>query len=208
MRRDDDGFDREIDVALARYAAEPRAGLEQRVLANLRAAERERDVARGWWRPTLGALAAAILITAISLIWRPASKAPIGATTSGAAPEEVANSSRTAIAAPSDLEKPRLQIGRSQERVRSSGHTTSTLVSPRAAQELPRTETAHDIAPRLEQFPAPEPLSEQEKLLVRFVQEDPSEAALVAQARTERLQREEDEMKALRSGEDSEQQQR
>ena len=39
--------------------------------------------------------------------------------------------------------------------------------------------------PRLDQFPSPRALSEQEKLLVRYVHEFPEEAVLIAQAQAE-----------------------
>ena len=44
-------------------------------------------------------------------------------------------------------------------------------------------------APKLEQFPSPQPLSEQEKILARYVNTYPEHAALIAQARTEELRR-------------------
>src|SRR5579862_4281610 len=54
--------DRALDAALAKYAAEPRAGLEERVLANLRA-ETARGTERAWWRwGALASVAAALLI--------------------------------------------------------------------------------------------------------------------------------------------------
>jgi len=67
----DENSDRDLDAALATYATiEPRAGLEQRVLANLRA-ERQRLAARGWRRwPALVALAVAVLIAVVSASWR------------------------------------------------------------------------------------------------------------------------------------------
>ena len=40
-------------------------------------------------------------------------------------------------------------------------------------------------APRLEQFPSPQPLSEQEQILARYIQQFPREAVLVAQAQTQ-----------------------
>jgi len=42
-------------------------------------------------------------------------------------------------------------------------------------------------APRLKQFPSPRPLSEQEKLLVRYVNESPSDAVLIAKEQAARL---------------------
>jgi hypothetical protein len=44
--------------------------------------------------------------------------------------------------------------------------------------------------PKLEQFPAPQPLSEQEKLLQAYVAKYPEQAGLVARARTEELRQE------------------
>jgi hypothetical protein len=44
-------------------------------------------------------------------------------------------------------------------------------------------------APKLDQFPSPQPLSEQEKILARYVANYPKHAALIAQARTEQLRR-------------------
>src|ERR1700674_4092802 len=65
-----DALDRQLDAALARYAAvEPRVGLEERILANLRA-QRKHDPARGWWRwAAVGALAVVIILV-LFLSWR------------------------------------------------------------------------------------------------------------------------------------------
>src|ERR1700730_19014571 len=74
-----DALDRELDAALAQYgAAEPRAGLEQRVLTNLQA-ERENIASRTWWRwPVTVALAAAVTIAVgASLMWKPARTSPV-----------------------------------------------------------------------------------------------------------------------------------
>src|ERR1700730_4043155 len=74
-----DALDRELDAALAQYgAAEPRAGLEQRVLTNLQA-EREKIASRTWWRwPVTVALAAAVTIAVgMSLTWRSGKTSPV-----------------------------------------------------------------------------------------------------------------------------------
>jgi hypothetical protein len=65
----------------------------------------------------------------------------------------------------------------------------------RSSVHLRRTEKAAE--PKLDVFPSPLPLSEQEKMLASYVAEYPKEAALIARLRTEALQREfEEEMRA------------
>ena len=60
-------LDEQLDAILAKYAAvEPRTGLDERILANLKS--RERASAPVAWPRWAGALAAALLV-AISLLW-------------------------------------------------------------------------------------------------------------------------------------------
>src|SRR5678816_2119418 len=67
-----DELDRALDAALAKYAAVvPRAGLEERVLANLRI-EQSREATHGWWRWTLAAALAIVVVVAVALSWRSA----------------------------------------------------------------------------------------------------------------------------------------
>jgi hypothetical protein len=55
--------------------------------------------------------------------------------------------------------------------------------------------------PKLDQFPSPRPLSEQEKLLQSYVAEYPERAVLIARARTEALRQDQlEEMKGFPSG--------
>src|ERR1700757_4524333 len=67
--RNQDELDRALDAALAKYVAEPRAGLEERVLANLRA-ETARGAERAWWRWGVLAFVAAALLFALGLSGR------------------------------------------------------------------------------------------------------------------------------------------
>ncbi len=55
-------------------------------------------------------------------------------------------------------------------------------------------EVVASASPRLDQFPSPRPLSEQEKILLDYVGRFPDEAARVADAQTALAQREELEM--------------
>jgi hypothetical protein len=65
-----DEFDRMLDAALAKYAAvEPRTGLEERVLANLRA-EQARVPDQAWWRWSAIAAVAAVVVVAVALSLR------------------------------------------------------------------------------------------------------------------------------------------
>ena len=65
----EDELDRMLNAALAKYAAvEPRAGLEDRILAKLRADE-EPSVGRAWWQWGLAGAVAVIVIVGV-LAWR------------------------------------------------------------------------------------------------------------------------------------------
>jgi hypothetical protein len=166
-----DALDRELDIALAQFAAvEPRAGLEDRVLANLRI-EQGRAPEPSWWRwPALAALAAVLLVT-VSLVWRSAKPKPditvqhppkathfdahvAGNRGGGSVPHQEAGSKR-------------------RPKPPAVSHAVPEIAS----------------AAKLDQFPSPQPLSEQESILARYVTKYPEHAALIAQARTEELRR-------------------
>ena len=73
----DDVLDRQLDAALSKFAAvEPRAGLEARVLANLRI-ERERATRHSWWRWPAEAALAAVIAVAVSLVWKSGKSTPV-----------------------------------------------------------------------------------------------------------------------------------
>ncbi len=48
-------------------------------------------------------------------------------------------------------------------------------------------------SPKLDQFPSPQPLSEQEKILTNYVAQYPEHAVLIARARSEDLRRDAEE---------------
>ncbi len=164
---DHDGLERELDAALANYAAaEPRAGIEERILANLRV--QDHAVRRPWWGwPAIGALAAVVVVVGLLLTVRfgkPATNvaghhSPVfPAVTPPAAGSQSADNERPSGAAPALRKKP-----------------------VRVAVQYPENENAS--APKLEVFPSPQPLSEQEKMLVAYVAQHRQQAVLIAQAR-------------------------
>jgi hypothetical protein len=190
-----DALDREIDAALAQYGAvEPRAGLEQRVLTNLQA-EREKIASRSWWRwPATVALALAAAVTIAvggSRMWRSAKTPPV------------------------------VSLDRPPTSVESGGQDGPILAGdvrnpPPLISSARRNETNRDrrrqptvaAGPKLEQFPSPQPMSEQEKILAIYVAQYPEHAALIAEARTEALKkdrREEEETGASTGDRDSRQ---
>ncbi len=168
-----DELDRALDAALAKYAAaEPRAGLEERVLANLRA-ERSRTLGRAWWRWSAMAAVAAIVIVTVTLAWRSERTSPKVATHPA-----FTNGGQT---------RATTQVATTGVRKRAHRRAAGTMQRT-AALHAESSEMAGN--PKLEQFPAPRPLSEQEELLQAYIARYPEQAVLVAKARTEELRQE------------------
>jgi hypothetical protein len=161
-----DSLDRELDAALAKYAlAEPRAGLEERVLASLRA--RRKHAAPGWLRWTAAAAFAATMILVVASLTGKMGQRVLGIAEHPApvmAQKIVPSGVEVADLHPTGVRKPTVRVA----------HRPPTMVVS---------------VPRLEQFPSPQPLSEQEAILARYVSRYPEHAALIAQARTEELRR-------------------
>jgi hypothetical protein len=178
MKRESD-VEQWLESALGKYGkAEPRVGLETRVLANLRAEQGRIASQRRWWWAGMAA-ALAVLVAAV---WVGRSVIP------GNRPD----SARTSTAGQSPT-KPR-------EEARGVQPTPAVRVAhpPREAAQRARTQLAiHNLeaatTPKLEQFPSPQPLNEQEQMLMSYVANYPETAALVAQARAEALQRDREE---------------
>jgi len=178
--------DRELDAALAKYAAvDPRAGLEERVLANLRV-EQERVPNHAWWSWSVAVALAAVVVAALIVGWRSGKSSPPVIVNHPSPLAPGANEPRTKVAA---------NGGANQVRPAGQG-------SKRAATVLrPQPTVVASVIPKLDQFPSPQPLSEQEKILQNYVAQYPEQALLLARARSEALRRDQiDEMQASPSG--------
>jgi hypothetical protein len=164
-----DKLDNVLDAALAKYSAvEPRTGLEERLLANLRA-EPARVPRRASWRLSLIATLAAIAIVAIVLALQ--SGRPLL--------PQVANH----IPTMPNLEqsKPRVapEVGETGARAHALGPAT------RRASRRVSKEAFPAANPKLDQFPSRQQLSEEELALARYVSQFPEEATLIARAQEE-----------------------
>jgi hypothetical protein len=168
---EDDALDRALNAGLAKYAAaEPRTGLEERILANLQAERGQSDDRAWWW----GAAAlATVLLVIVGLAWTTMRRAPLIARR----PAEVA---------------PHVQLPAPQ--IASIRPPAPNLMATSVAH---RSKPAARVNPKLDQFPSPQPLSEQEKILASYVDAYPEHAILLARARTEALRR--DQIEEMRS---------
>ena len=162
----DRDLDRKIDEALARYAAvEPREGFEQRVLANLRA--RQSSARRNLSRLVGTAFAAVVFGTLLfTLIQRRTEL------TSYRAAGQLNQARDRRVGAgrisPNDAEN-----GRAESRT-----TQVVAKNTRVRNQHPG---ASAFSREAGQFPSPQPLSEQEKLLVRYVEVNRQELELTSE---------------------------
>jgi hypothetical protein len=167
MDKEQGELDSALDAALAKYAAvEPRAGLGDRVLANLRI-EQARMPVRAWWRWSVAGALAAVVFVALALAWRPFKPSPAS----------VENHSSELQMGGYPAIKPSVD-GPNVARAAA----TSAKVRVVARRQHPSSMASNQ--PKLDQFPSPQPLSEQEKLLQNYVARYPEHAVLVARALT------------------------
>jgi hypothetical protein len=174
------GVDRELDIVLAKYASiEPRAGLEHRVLANLRAERQPVLQLWSWRRTAVAAVLTVIVATALS--WRSGKPGP--STT-------VRRPRMTASSIPQNDQSP-ASAGAEE----NGSHPSTVFDRPSMRRPKPSVvvSAAAAVQPKLDQFPSPCPLSEQEQILMNYVAKYPETAALIAQARTEEREKEKEE---------------
>jgi hypothetical protein len=183
-RKERDDLERTLDAALAKYASvEPREGLKERILANLRTAD-TRSARSAWWNWGFAVLAAALAIAAVAVWqWNKPSQAPI------------ANHPSIVKQAP---------VG--PDLAHHNGNSARPIKSVRwrRPQHRPQPETVA-ANPKLDVFPSPLPLSEQEKILASYVSQYPQHAALVAEARMDDLRQETEERRRIASERDERQ---
>jgi len=158
---EDNALDCVLDAALAKYSdVEPREGLNKRIMANLCA--KPKSAVRIWWRWGLGVGAVAVVAVALALAWRSVSTRP----------PEITQHKR--VVAPSAPEAPQI------------AHHDRDVVTPlhspirRKVALRPRVEVVA-TAPKLDVFPSPHPLSDQELALARYAKNFPADAKVVAE---------------------------
>lgn len=176
----EENLERELDAALARYASvEPRDGLEQRVLANLRSQQVKQSPRWKSWRVWATVVALMGMATATLLI--SGARTNFGRkTTLKPSKQEVANT---------EIANQGIQVhvnsGTHVDVRQSMNRSKRPAVASSISQHRPpgrALAVSDETIPKLAKFPAAEPLSEQEKLLVRYVQDDPERAELIAEA--------------------------
>lgn len=176
----DDGLDRILDAALTRYAAvEPRVGLEDRILANLRSEQERVPVRAGrMWIWGLVAIAAMVILVALTFTRE-----------RHARPVLVKETPSAVQVRPSDTQL---------EDRGASGVPKVSAIQP-AHTHRARSVVATTLlpAPKLDQFPSPQPLTEEEKVLVGYIEHNPEHAALLAEARMESLRQNAEERRQI-----------
>jgi hypothetical protein len=175
-----DETDDALDAALAKYAAaEPRVGLEERILANLRAVE-TRAAGGGRWNWRIATALAVALIVAAALAWRWSMHPPIVKQTPVPTSPVATDASH---------------------HEKKSGTSVEKAMRRKVQHPMEREVVA--AQPKLDVFPSPLPLSEQEKILAIYVAQFPEHAALVAEARMDALRQQDEERRSMMAGQDS-----
>jgi hypothetical protein len=150
-----------LDSLLASYSsAEPRPGLETRILANLREAEEKKEP-QGWWNFKwiwAGVVAAAIIVAVVLINGRHRVELPTHVVVKNSQPAPQPQIQPHAPAAPKETAK----VYRRKPSVIAPIQQNATL----ALNKRPAV------------FPTPTPLSEQEKLLLSYLAGTPREEVI------------------------------
>jgi len=170
-RRDE--LDNFLDATLAKYAVvAPRIGLEERVLANLRSEMMRASTTASWrWWPWAAAGVAAGIYVVVLIAWRPGN------------PSHPAIAHRPSIATPAirpGTEEPVTEVAQGSA---DSPHVRAYPAS-RHRNPIPALASA---GAKLDVFPSPLPLSEQEKILANYVAQFHDQAVFIARVTNEEL---------------------
>jgi hypothetical protein len=173
-------LDQALDAALAKYAAvEPRSGLNERILANLQA-EQMRVPERAWRRWGFAAAVAAVIVVAVALAWK-----------SGPAQQQIVVHPSPTLQSPQQS-PPQVEANDQHVGVESAT-TPKHRTTVRHSQSVVSTVVA-TANPKLDVFPSPQPLSEQERILMSYVADFHDQAVVIARVTYEELQRDRMEM--------------
>jgi hypothetical protein len=151
-----------LDSALSQYRkAEPRTGLESRVLASLQA-ERNRITSRMRWWWAMGAVAVAAAIVAMVWVGANGPKKNAGGVAETSTPSHNEEAQRSIVPRPA------------QQAVHPAKE-----VAHRGPANEPSRELAAAARPKLDRFPSRRKMSEEELLLVRRLNEKSNKEALL-----------------------------
>jgi hypothetical protein len=161
-------LDRQLDAALAEFAViEPRVGLEERVLANLRV-QCAQAPAHAWFGWAAAAALAVVIILVASLLWSARKPHLVNA------PQPV-------------IQQPVGDIQIASHPVLPPQNTG--LIRKSATNRMFHSADAATNPPRLSQFPSPEAMSDQEKMLADYAAAFQEQAVLIARFNEEDLRR-------------------
>lgn len=183
MPYDDEQLAHLLERGLREYARnEPRDGLEERIVANLRSQPEPRP----WWRvwaPALAAVAVIAIVAAVALRPnRPTTNGPRPNVASGSSGQAHTPSSQSAASAIASASSPGPPVSENHGRVRRGSVWHGSEIRATHARGAPRSPIdAAQALPRMAVFPAPTPLTEQERLVLALMRQAPSEAAQLAQ---------------------------
>jgi len=175
MEPDKDRMDDFLSQALKSYSAvEPRIGLETRVLVRLQA-EQEKSPKWNWWWFVAAATAAAAFGIAVFVVVQPA-RTPLVSIPFEAMKHSLPTKDTTPPAVAHD--EPKVKPS-SASRLAPSGNNQQ-----RGGEESREVEQRQEALPKLDQFPSPRLLSEEERRLASYVADYRDHALLVARAQT------------------------
>lgn len=159
-----------LDSLLANYSSvEPRPGLENRILANLRDAEGS-EASRGWWGfkwVWAGAVLAAVVLAGVL----------IGGKRHGAPPSNTVVKTGQPVQQPL-VQQPVIQQPRVQSSVPPAVGSERVIHRNKTLAPGPQQNASLAWSQRPAVFPTPTPLSEQERLLLSYYSHTPREEVI------------------------------